>query len=1401
MADFEEQKQLLKDLADALFSVAVNASKFSEASKEISNSSKSVEERINYLKKEFGPASTEIEKFAKSLESLSKSDANEYLASLGTALGKFNSSLAGWGRSMQLAGNTMMSFSGATNAMLTGVGRISSGLDSVRKTAIEWGNQVYLGGLSLQAFSSSFISAASAARMYEGAVRGVMSRTKLGWQGSIAVFETFSRSFRGFRDQSLKNIEDISAAIGNLGLTPEQAQRLSSQIAPMIGQNRYLMEVASAGITSEGRYGAGERLTSSGTAAVLMRELYAGRLSSEQTEAWMTLIQEARNRATEDVNRSRDTAERSQEVFATREIMQTEIRRVRAEDDIVAAIDRTEIAINELGTAAAEPAGRLANLTHLLGSAGAALTSTGGLLSLFKSPVRALGSAIGLTTPQGSEIGGPLAGSGLKMDPNSGALLVKNVGGSSEATNTISNVVTTGMMASLLGRTPAIATTGTSAATVSHLARIGKFLGRWSPWLAGIGIAYDTVANYGEGRQGGVDLGYSESQSTGRGAISAAGTAIGGGLGIWGGMAAGSFFGPIGTAIGGLIGALGGTQLGQSITEGAYDFFTVSPEERAEQQIEERRQAVSAGSGEAARNVLRTPGGLNLSEAIRAFNDNLSETDDMFTDTATAMMEYNSVFEETIKLTEDAAGAYGRLADAAKFFLNGAQAQMALAEKAEAERSRAQIASGLLEQARRHRERVLANPESTEEERNAATISVADLQSQVQQYQASALQAQMESVEAVGAMRYEISSRQATVAGQTRDLNRELRMGLGVSYRDTMVAVGAQMSALGDKQTQLNAEMINYQITQDEQGRQRIYARMLDLQSEILGLRISVVKELQAVREGYLDAFEEVMVGEGAFARIMPTQDAGTQAFAPASSLGATQGYMGFPRMSGLQETAVMTMSGLQMSSENLSRQHQIYNAMFADLQGFLPGIMQNNLPGGIDALNVMMTSGQFQSAAPAGTAIGISGNLPYVQNFGAGQPNMSNQVFGSGGFGGILRGVTLNGVPSIANPNAVGFANNISLQDIAGGNQQTLEDIRSGIQEQGSQFANSLGQSFGQDQNVLRVFITNSATNPVPVYMSDQGVATYSVSPTDREESDETESGFSATGSAFMGLGARQTPATARSATGDLTQTINSKSNIGAALGFILGFPLGGGVAGAGIGSALGALSGAFSGGRGIIGTFNELRSEFLQQSGNAWTAPRPAQTTPSITLGNIEQIIPEIPRPLLGPGLEGPTEEEYLNIVARATALRNERDINAGRQPAPRGYGVTFTFRGSPSLSQSIPWYDVRRWDPSADREVAAGEYTIINERAAFIRNQLAINAGLEPPPRGYQNSSLFPNDYYDTNIWSRNGSENVNVTGTAVVQITLNGSPAGQVAVQLRNNSSPVMPQNASGESVTQ
>jgi len=158
-----------------------------------------------------------------------------------------------------------------------------------------------------------------------------------------------------------------------------------------------------------------------------------------------------------------------------------------------------------------------------------------------------------------------------------------------------------------------------------------------------------------------------------------------------------------------------------------------------------------------------------------------------------------------------------------------------------------------------------------------------------------------------------------------RDLNKSIRLGIGISYQDTI----RMAKAMQDQYKTEKARAANFRVmaSMQEKGAAKTMLMQKAQEAEIEAIKTqkNLYESLLQIREGYLQALQVRVFGTGGFAKIMPSRDEGIQFMAP-SVLGASlKGFGGE-----IGEPGRYTTSGMKFPSGTDAYTQQ-YRKMFGD--------------------------------------------------------------------------------------------------------------------------------------------------------------------------------------------------------------------------------------------------------------------------------------------------------------------------------------------------------------------------------------------------------------------------------------------------------------------------------------
>ena len=187
----------------------------------------------------------------------------------------------------------------------------------------------------------------------------------------------------------------------------------------------------------------------------------------------------------------------------------------------------------------------------------------------------------------------------------------------------------------------------------------------------------------------------------------------------------------------------------------------------------------------------------------------------------------------------------------------------------------------------------LLNRAASEAEARGDTEDAIVMKIQAQRFEFEAMakeaQAFQQEVKAVTAVIERGISLRETEINQTksiRDLREELRLGIGTSIQDQMM-VSRQLQGQAANYEQMS-QALRKQASFMAEGAEKtlVMQQATEAQTKSIQLQTEAAREIRAIREGYLDAIQEVVFGGGGFAEITPTQGFGQQMFAATPALG-----------------------------------------------------------------------------------------------------------------------------------------------------------------------------------------------------------------------------------------------------------------------------------------------------------------------------------------------------------------------------------------------------------------------------------------------------------------------------------------------------------------------------------
>ena len=167
-----------------------------------------------------------------------------------------------------------------------------------------------------------------------------------------------------------------------------------------------------------------------------------------------------------------------------------------------------------------------------------------------------------------------------------------------------------------------------------------------------------------------------------------------------------------------------------------------------------------------------------------------------------------------------------------------------------------------------------------------------------------------------------------------KELHAIKRMGMGVSYDDTVKNIQALANEVALSQKLYKDRLKLAKQSQDDPVKYATYMKeATQLRAESIQKETELYSEAKGMREGYLDAFRSEMSATGGYAELFPTRDSGIQNFAKSLALGGTG-------VAGVDTPGKYTTAGVKFDKEGQERVADV----LLDTKSFIIG--QSDLQG-----------------------------------------------------------------------------------------------------------------------------------------------------------------------------------------------------------------------------------------------------------------------------------------------------------------------------------------------------------------------------------------------------------------------------------------------------------------------
>ena len=241
-----------------------------------------------------------------------------------------------------------------------------------------------------------------------------------------------------------------------------------------------------------------------------------------------------------------------------------------------------------------------------------------------------------------------------------------------------------------------------------------------------------------------------------------------------------------------------------------------------------------------------------------------------------------------------------------------------------------------------------------------ARAALRKLEAEQMEARISGVKALSESVTKVTDEEMKMAFANTAYSKSEKDLHEIKRMGMGVSYDDTVrniQALAVEVSV--SKQAYRNKLKLANEWKNDPFKYEQYMTEATQLRAESIKKETELYSEAKGMREGYLDAFRSEMSATGGYAELFPTRDSGIQNFAKSLALGGTN-------VAGVDTPGKYTTSGVKFDKEG---QERVADALLdtksfiigqSDLQGVL---MEQGIGINVEQLDVGKEQLQTQKA------------------------------------------------------------------------------------------------------------------------------------------------------------------------------------------------------------------------------------------------------------------------------------------------------------------------------------------------------------------------------------------------------------------------------------------------------
>lgn len=869
------------------------------------------------------------------------------LVGLSKVLAENHQQITKYGKGFVAAGASMMAFSGLAALPIKAAGMLDRSFGGAFKTVGEFENKIFLTSQSLKAMGAQMGSLTSIQKTYSSGIDDISSKTLLSRKESELLFGSLLKGMKGARGgietlkdgtkvftgqaAALKSLATMSAQLGgSYEETAQKAQRLGQAMSQYAEVQKMIEEIKKGGMSG-----------SSMSQLVLMGEMNPQ--MQQQIQDMMEL--------NENIGRGKAGVGRESFVIGKETQQQKANAELKIQQDLVKK--------------------ELVKLTQQLSKSTYAWTESN---SALMSSMMVWGKGLEIAGGVALGVGGGMMGAGAV-----GSRLAGGRGGGKMFAAAAG--LLPGAFGSL-GGAAGVASGSVTPVFVTNAGAIGKgmmggggFGGRKGSWLKkalGIGAvavgtagaaaagAYGASSLYGAWEQGDPEYRGMSAEEKQRkiggikkkgfigGAIS--GLATGAGIGA---MGANPFTVIAGALIGGVVGALGTMSIADffdknkgakaAVKEPIEQSAAVDKERQKlgkaysllMQGIQEARRATAFTIQKAqfAAGAAGTEAGAFAGGGV-GFRGQAGAA----MQKQAAAMQTEAVQRRTVAAAMKDTGEKGFGADLQKQIENAKQEMSLLTDEVAIGAKKSQIA-GLVEQEK--------NLQLTASKELAAALNL----------EIGAFKKNMEAAVQESKALQESAAAQTSYASAMRDYHNELRLGIGVSYKDQLNVVKALKTEASAAWHEVSATQKLYDKAMGSGNLKEAKTLEIELrkqEAKAIQKETAALREAKGMREGYLDAIKAEVFGMGGYTEFVAERGSGAQFFGEAAGVGGKG-------KSAIGGPARYTKEGLRFAGG----QEAGTDAYTKQFQSFLGKSMGEGAPK--EALNFLWSPGGPQEAAMKG--------------------------------------------------------------------------------------------------------------------------------------------------------------------------------------------------------------------------------------------------------------------------------------------------------------------------------------------------------------------------------------------------------------------------------------------------